>query len=275
MWDGVNGQPIVTHGNTLCTKIPLIDVVQAIGNNAFEGNSSPVILSLEDHCNLEQQATAAYIFKSVLGDKLLVEPPQGTSSSTALPTPQQLLGKIILKHKKLAEAEAAAEGASSPGSRCSDGGGGGNESTSLATCFTNEFKPFSVKIGPNGHWQQVKMFLYNNALEMTTEDVSEKSPRETDYDTFWVTQDAITFWHKGTKYHWPIETNKWVLPPSYSLSEDPVEFASLSALITFYQLNALPIHPHCKLGSVALAEKDLFRLQQWYLPHLNEQQTIK
>ena len=35
MWDGDDGQPVVTHGNTLCSKVPLQDVVKVIAANAF------------------------------------------------------------------------------------------------------------------------------------------------------------------------------------------------------------------------------------------------
>ncbi len=80
MWDGIDGYPVgkqvlllfdfnhplmtklkskiflVTHGNTLCSKIKLSEVVEVIGKNAFESrNLTPVILSLEDHCCILQQ----------------------------------------------------------------------------------------------------------------------------------------------------------------------------------------------------------------------------
>lgn len=259
MWDGDKGQPIVTHGNTLCTKIPLIEVVQVIANNAFEeGNSCPVILSLEDHCSLEQQTCAANIFKAVLGDKLLLEPPQGTPS-TALPTPKQLFGKIILKHKKLEDTEeeeprmeeeeeaAAAESAIFT----EDGSSGGFQ------------KKATFKVKMNGVWQEVCMKLRGQELEI-------KSWSSKDDDAFFITEEAITFWHKGTRFHWPIEKT---LNDSYSLFDD--EFPSLADLVAFYQLNALPIHPHCKLAAPLVQPRELFRLQQWYYPHLDEQQTIQ
>ena len=105
LWDGPDGDPIVTHGMTLCTSIPLADVVKVIGENAFADSQNlfPVILSLEEHCSLEQQRRAAGIFRETLGEKLLLEPLEtGKSYLDALPSPSQLLGKIILKHKKLA-----------------------------------------------------------------------------------------------------------------------------------------------------------------------------
>ena len=34
-WDGADGQPIITHGRTLCTRIRFLDVVKAIKDHAF------------------------------------------------------------------------------------------------------------------------------------------------------------------------------------------------------------------------------------------------
>eukprot|EP00064_Thunnus_orientalis_P012911 superscaffoldBa00002037_g12947 len=59
----------------------------------------PVILSIEEHCPLDQQRQMARIFKEVFGDKLLTEPVEQMAEQ--LPSPTQLKGKIILKHKKL------------------------------------------------------------------------------------------------------------------------------------------------------------------------------
>lgn len=55
----------------------------------------PVILSIEEHCPLEQQRQMARIFREVFGDKLLTEPVEQMAEQ--LPSPSQLKGKIILK----------------------------------------------------------------------------------------------------------------------------------------------------------------------------------
>ena len=55
----------------------------------------PVILSIEEHCPLEQQRQMARIFKEVFGDKLLTESVEQMAEQ--LPSPTQLKGKIILK----------------------------------------------------------------------------------------------------------------------------------------------------------------------------------
>lgn len=57
--------------------------------------SFPVILSIEEHCPLDQQRQMARIFKEVFGDKLLTEPVEQMAEQ--LPSPTQLKGKIILK----------------------------------------------------------------------------------------------------------------------------------------------------------------------------------
>ena len=55
----------------------------------------PVILSIEEHCNLENQRQMVSIFKKEFGDKLLTEPVEEYAEQMPSPTP--LKGKIILK----------------------------------------------------------------------------------------------------------------------------------------------------------------------------------
>uniref|UniRef100_A0A8C5FYG6 Phosphoinositide phospholipase C n=1 Tax=Gouania willdenowi TaxID=441366 RepID=A0A8C5FYG6_GOUWI len=97
-WEGP-GEPVITHGWTRTTKIKFEDVVRAINDHAFVTSDFPVILSIEEHCPLEQQRQMARIFKEVFGDKLLTEPVEQLAEQ--LPSPSQLKGKILLKHKKL------------------------------------------------------------------------------------------------------------------------------------------------------------------------------
>ncbi|XP_033613799.1 1-phosphatidylinositol 4,5-bisphosphate phosphodiesterase gamma-2 [Fukomys damarensis] len=98
-WDGPDGKPIIYHGWTRTTKIKFDDVVQAIRDHAFVTSSFPVILSIEEHCGVEQQRHMARVFKEVLGDLLLTKPTE--ASADQLPSPSQLREKIIIKHKKL------------------------------------------------------------------------------------------------------------------------------------------------------------------------------
>ena len=64
IWDGADGQPVITHGHTSCTLIPLRDVCNAIAKDAFTASPYPVVLSLENHLSLQQQVEAANIFIS-------------------------------------------------------------------------------------------------------------------------------------------------------------------------------------------------------------------
>lgn len=46
-WDGPDGEPVITHGRTLTSRVALADVVRAIRDYAFAASPFPVILSLE------------------------------------------------------------------------------------------------------------------------------------------------------------------------------------------------------------------------------------
>uniref|UniRef100_A0A8C5X179 Phosphoinositide phospholipase C n=1 Tax=Malurus cyaneus samueli TaxID=2593467 RepID=A0A8C5X179_9PASS len=94
-WDGPDGKPIIYHGWTRTTKIKFDDVVQAIKDHAFVTSEYPVILSIEEHCSVEQQRHMAKVFKEVFGDQLLMKPVE--ASADQLPSPTQLKEKIIIK----------------------------------------------------------------------------------------------------------------------------------------------------------------------------------
>ena len=61
MWDGDDGLPMITHGHTSCSTVPLRDVCNTIAEHAFAASPYPVILSLENHLSVEQQIQAAQI----------------------------------------------------------------------------------------------------------------------------------------------------------------------------------------------------------------------
>uniref|UniRef100_A0A2K5M568 1-phosphatidylinositol 4,5-bisphosphate phosphodiesterase gamma n=1 Tax=Cercocebus atys TaxID=9531 RepID=A0A2K5M568_CERAT len=86
--DGPTGNPCVYTGKTRVLLCP-----------PSSACSFPVILSIEEHCSVEQQRHMAKTFKEVFGDLLLMKPTE--ASADQLPSPSQLREKIIVKHKKL------------------------------------------------------------------------------------------------------------------------------------------------------------------------------
>ncbi|XP_062860342.1 1-phosphatidylinositol 4,5-bisphosphate phosphodiesterase gamma-2 isoform X1 [Trichomycterus rosablanca] len=97
-WNGPD-EAIIYHGWTRTTKIKFRDVVKAINDHAFVTSEYPVVLSIEEHCDVKQQKFMAQFFRDTFQDKLLYEPVE--LDAEQLPTPNQLKGKIIIKHKKL------------------------------------------------------------------------------------------------------------------------------------------------------------------------------
>ncbi|CAH6896724.1 Plch1 [Phodopus roborovskii] len=99
-WDGPDGEPVVHHGYTLTSKILFRDVVETINKHAFVKNEFPVILSIENHCSIQQQRKIAQYLKGIFQDKLDLSSVD-TGECRQLPSPQSLKGKILVKGKKL------------------------------------------------------------------------------------------------------------------------------------------------------------------------------
>ncbi|CAK8673512.1 unnamed protein product [Clavelina lepadiformis] len=98
-WDGDDDEPIIYHGYTLTSKIKFADVIEAVRDYGFKASSYPVILSLENHCSVQQQNKMAEILKNTLGSKLLTAPVDPQENT--LPSPEQLKGKVLVKGKRL------------------------------------------------------------------------------------------------------------------------------------------------------------------------------
>lgn len=96
-WDGPDGNPRVTHGHTRTSSVPFVDCIRAINNCAFDVSPYPVIVSLEVHCNPDQQRKMVDIMMSVFGDKLLLQPL--SDHLYDLPSPEELKHKILIKVK--------------------------------------------------------------------------------------------------------------------------------------------------------------------------------
>ncbi|MGH0179961.1 UNVERIFIED_CONTAM: hypothetical protein FKN15_010536 [Acipenser sinensis] len=96
-------EPFITHGFTMTTEIPFKEVIEAIAESAFKTSPYPVILSFENHVDSsKQQVKMAEYCRTIFGEALLIEPLEKYPlvPGQALPTPQDLLGKILIKNKK-------------------------------------------------------------------------------------------------------------------------------------------------------------------------------
>ncbi len=102
-WNGrSDDEPIITHGYTVVTDVPLKEVLEAICESSFKTSEYPVILSFENHCSSKQQAKMAAYCRKIFGEMLLTEPLPGhpLKPGVPLPSPNQFLRKIIIKNKK-------------------------------------------------------------------------------------------------------------------------------------------------------------------------------
>ncbi|XP_049676986.1 1-phosphatidylinositol 4,5-bisphosphate phosphodiesterase beta-2 isoform X3 [Accipiter gentilis] len=96
-------EPIITHGFTMTTEILFKDAIEAIAESAFKTSLYPVILSFENHVDSpKQQAKMAEYCRTIFGDMLLTEPLEKypLKPGVPLPSPMDLLGKILIKNKK-------------------------------------------------------------------------------------------------------------------------------------------------------------------------------
>lgn len=96
-WDG-KVEPVVTHGNTLTTRVTFSDCIKTVDKFAFYSSEYPLIISLEVHCSPPQQEMMAETMKTIFADKLVLEPLQ--THKTSLPPPEDLKHKILIKVKR-------------------------------------------------------------------------------------------------------------------------------------------------------------------------------
>uniref|UniRef100_A0A7N6ADF1 Phosphoinositide phospholipase C n=1 Tax=Anabas testudineus TaxID=64144 RepID=A0A7N6ADF1_ANATE len=66
---------------------------------SLQASPYPLILSLENHCSVEQQAVMAKHLRTILGNKLLSKP-LSDKPLKELPSPEELKGRILIKGKK-------------------------------------------------------------------------------------------------------------------------------------------------------------------------------
>ncbi|AEO62588.1 59d2a9df-4c4e-4e27-a41e-67b860607521 [Thermothielavioides terrestris] len=97
-WEGQDGQPVVMHGHSLTTRISFLEVIRTINKYAFVKSHFPLWISLEVRCPPAVQITMAKIMIDVFGDKLVRAPLD--PSSDRLPSPSDLMDRILIKVKK-------------------------------------------------------------------------------------------------------------------------------------------------------------------------------
>jgi phosphatidylinositol phospholipase C delta len=97
-WDGEGNQPVVTHGHTMTTSISFLEVIKTINKYAFAKSHFPLWISLEVRCNPNTQINMAKIMIDIFGDKLVRAPLD--PSSDRLPSPSDLMDRILIKVKK-------------------------------------------------------------------------------------------------------------------------------------------------------------------------------
>uniref|UniRef100_A0A8B9FW99 1-phosphatidylinositol 4,5-bisphosphate phosphodiesterase n=1 Tax=Amazona collaria TaxID=241587 RepID=A0A8B9FW99_9PSIT len=104
-WKGrtAEEEPVITHGFTMTTEISFKEVIEAIAECAFKTSPFPILLSFENHVDSpKQQAKMAEYCRLIFGDALLMDPLEKypLESGVPLPSPMDLMYKILVKNKK-------------------------------------------------------------------------------------------------------------------------------------------------------------------------------
>ncbi|XP_060884167.1 1-phosphatidylinositol 4,5-bisphosphate phosphodiesterase delta-3-A-like [Labrus mixtus] len=173
-WDGDKGEPVIYHGHTLTSKVPFVEVIETINEYAFKASLYPVILSLENHCSVEQQTVMARHLRSILGDKLLTKPLSGLDPHK-LPSPEDLKGKILVKGKK----ERMVEEGGYSSSDLSSSDEEASQSEGKAKTKKPEQKPGVSKLSP----ELSELVVYTRSVPFKTFDQAAKNP-STDMSSF-------------------------------------------------------------------------------------------
>jgi hypothetical protein len=100
-WDGPNGDPAVTHGFTLTSRLRFYDVIATIKEYGFQTSRFPIMLSLELHTSLLQQKEMVRMMKDAFGDDLLNASDADASTLYGSSfSPEGLQYKILVKGKR-------------------------------------------------------------------------------------------------------------------------------------------------------------------------------
>ena len=98
-YDGPKGTPIVTHGGTACKPVDLRKCLEAIKEFGFAKTPYPVIVTFENHVNVEQRGVMGDLLEEIFGDAMLYRPPEGAGTKEEWPSPNQLKGKVVIRDK--------------------------------------------------------------------------------------------------------------------------------------------------------------------------------
>lgn len=129
---GEDGDECLHHDST---KISFRSVVSVIANFLKANPTSyPIILGLENHCSHPYQKAMAKLMKSAFGSKLFV--PTSVHRTKELPSPEELVGHVVVKGKKSQSLNDSTE----PGSRM--------KSVSGSDPYSSLFKMFDAPIKP-------------------------------------------------------------------------------------------------------------------------------
>ncbi|XP_078146865.1 1-phosphatidylinositol 4,5-bisphosphate phosphodiesterase delta-3-A-like [Centroberyx gerrardi] len=173
-WDGDKGEPVIYHGHTLTSKVPFIEVIETINEYAFKASPYPLILSLENHCSVEQQAVMARQLRSILGNKLLTKPLNGLEPN-CLPSPEALKGKILVKGKK----ERVVEESSSSSSELSSSEEEASRAEGKPRRKKDDKKPGVLKLSP----ELSELVVYSRSVPFKGFEQAAKKPA-TDISSF-------------------------------------------------------------------------------------------
>lgn len=100
IYDG-DCEPVIYHGRTLTSKVPVREVCEAIMKYGFVTSPYPIIISAEVHCGLTQQDMLANIMRNAFGGALVSAPVDGRPKIDVLPSPEDLKRRVLLKAKNL------------------------------------------------------------------------------------------------------------------------------------------------------------------------------
>uniref|UniRef100_A0A4W5MEK1 Phosphoinositide phospholipase C n=1 Tax=Hucho hucho TaxID=62062 RepID=A0A4W5MEK1_9TELE len=272
-WEGP-GEPIIYHGWTRTTKIKFEDVVKAINDHAFVTSEYPVVLSIEEHCPIEQQRQMARIFREVFQDKLLMEPVELMAEQ--LPSPTQLKGKIILKVR------------ASPDGTMGVVVGGNNVKnwrwnkhycviSDDTLYYAEEEEEDELRKSPVLHtsepWFHGRMSEGRQTAErLLQEFCAESGGRDGTFlvresDTF-VTDFTLSFWRSGRVQHCRIRSGSEGGHTFYFLT-DNLHFPSVYSLIQHYREMPLRCHDFDLRLTEAVPRPNPHLLEGWFYSNLS------